>query len=305
MLPFLNVSQAMLIVTRFLPSAATSAFYVVAFLLAPTNAAADWLCDPNDPDFNEVCCDEYTREHQPEIYLFCPTDERKVEPKLPIDCREETIVWAGPLQRRVAKILGSSNTASELYDSVKGKYRILMSGKSPIGTAGVTGRLNNTNIVAISLSWDQIHSAFQLASVLSHELAHAKQVVSRGFTASEAAPLLTLRQYAFLRWASEEEAYRAQLSVASEVRSSSSVWGPCVKILLLADPRLMSLAVGDTMQARQHIVDDYSLEKLRSDYLREKAMPISGALPNLLSNYLRSDDWKAAERIWDDFIVSP
>lgn len=113
------------------------------------------------------------------------------------------------------------------YLKLKGRAKYARDAKTP-GEPGVvaqTARGADEKTLAFAINWSAAQSDLPGGPSVAHELSHLRDVVGLGFTASEAARVLTLNQYKAYRWQAETDAFDFQSKVLSEIAKSERC--PC------------------------------------------------------------------------------
>ena len=230
---------------------------------------------------------------------------------LPTQCHKEKIEWS-KVKTEVAAILSQSDSMRVLLEQInskKGNLDILTSElpSTAFGELAQTGRSpddpKNRELVAFQFVWSKIESRFQLASVMAHEYNHAKQILDREFTATEAAPFLKEKQYLVLRWWSEYEAFDFQTKILKEIIETMVEFKPCSDNILEDDKRIRCLWEGELDKARAEIVGDYTAGNLSMEYSKySKVSPEElkemEEVKIKVEYLIKSTDWETQEKIW-------
>jgi hypothetical protein len=228
---------------------------------------------------------------------------------LPPECSKPQHVLDWPSSKKVvAAILDYSDAAKVTFSSIQKHFIVVPSSlPSTHGDHGVTGRSTtdptNRKLVAFKFAFDELESEFKLASILAHEMSHGRQVLEAGFTASEAAPFLTLDQFVTLKRSGEEAAFRLQGTVLTEIADASPDFERCRADFLSTDPRLQLLAAGRIDQMRDQIAEDYDTIELEQNWQRDSQVDPSElkALTDVktkVETLLRTPEWQNLETIW-------
>jgi hypothetical protein len=168
-------------------------------------------------------------------------------------CIQRQLAWADD-KDDIARILSQSHSAAALVNA--GRYDVLTTEPLP-PELGLTGRSNQSpddrGRVGFQFAWSRLASLFQWASIFNHEAGHAQQALQQRFVSSEAAPFMTARDYAVLRWSGEEGAYRVQATGLDEIADAVPDFERCRAEILASDPRVERMSAGRPEEARKEI----------------------------------------------------
>jgi len=151
-------------------------------------------------------------------------------------------------------------------------------------------------------------SRFQLASAIAHELGHAKQALSRGFTVPEAAPFLKASDYVILRWLSEFEAFRVQYQALKEIADSNAALKVCVDGVVTDDARLKFIKRNDFEQARRELAADYEESQLESEHSQYKNVSADelkalADVKSAVEKFLSTQEWSTGAATWAAYLT--
>lgn len=178
--------------------------------------------------------------------------------------------WNAATWRTIQELLSNSEIWETIFEAQVPPVGILAVEESDVARRFANedeiaraGRQKRTGRIAIQIMPSRAKRMTRLASVLAHEYVHADFIFRRGFTATEAAPYLSLEDYTLLKRHDELEAFKTQLDILRQIRNASDVpfaTKDALGLEIVGDPRLRALSRGDEYQARRLIESDYTCQ---------------------------------------------
>jgi hypothetical protein len=150
-------------------------------------------------------------------------------------------------------------------------------------------------------------SPFWLTSVFIHELGHAQQALQQRFVSSEAAPFMTVQDYAVLRWSGEEEAYRVQAIGLDEIADAVPNFERCHAEILAEDPIIERMSAGPPEEARREIAALFEYPLLETEWLLYRNItPEERAnladVETRVQTFLATPTWQAEVARWRNWL---
>jgi len=195
---------------------------------------------------------------------------------LPAECRapQRPLVWADD-NDDMFRILSQSDSAAALANGLFRRYDVSDTELSPTAPGlGLTARSpqspNDRGRVGFQFAWSRLASLFQWTTIVIHEFGHAQRALQQRFISSEAAPFMTVRDYAVLRWSGEERAYRLQATGLDEIADAVPDFEPCRAEILASDPIIERMSAGSPEEAREKIAALFEYPLLEREWFQHR-----------------------------------
>jgi hypothetical protein len=198
---------------------------------------------------------------------------------LPPECRasQRTLSWAAD-NDAMARILSQSDSARTLAEGLLGRFDPLTDEPPECGLTGRSPQSpNDRGRVGIAFAWSKLGSLFHWTTIVIHEFGHAQQALQQRFVSAEAAPFMTARDYAVLRWSGEEDAYRVQATGLDEIADAVPNYERCRAELLASDPCglehaaiIERMSAGPPEEARARIAALFAYPRLEMEWQQHR-----------------------------------
>jgi hypothetical protein len=228
---------------------------------------------------------------------------------LPAECSapQRPLVWADD-NDAMARILSQSDSAAALANGLSGRYDVLTTEPLP-PHLGLTGRSNQSpndrGRVGFQFAWSRLASLFQWTSIFNHEAGHAQQALRQRFVSSEAAPFMTVRDYAVLRWSGEEGAYRVQATGLDEIADAVPNFERCRAEILTSDPCVERMSAGRPEEARKEIAALFEYPLLETEWRQHRNITLEeraklADVETRVQTLLATPEWQAEVARWQN-----